>query len=867
MTEISIPLIEPEEVGKALSVVIDDGQAFEIRILSPRYKGRRWSPRVLYGYFDDPAAVVAAIQQAGLEGAKGVYFTLNPIDPALLARGHNRLVEAKDGQTTADTNIVRRRWLLIDCDPKRPSGISASEEEKEQAHAKAREVFTFLQSEGWPEPVAADSGNGFHLLYRIDLPTDDGGQVKQVLEALSERFTDEYVEIDTTVYNPARICKLYGTRAEKGDHCPALGREHRLSRLLAVPEAAEIVPEDKLRDLAGEHTPLVQRMQPSPARTPPAGRGHAWTQDDVQSFIDHNLSHCDPAPPQPYGNGYKWVLRVCPFNPDHSDRSAVVTIRDDGVLGFRCHHNGCNGNNWRTLRERFGRSLPRSPRSTPRPAPQAAAEPTPQEPEEWPPLDTQPDFDELPDAPIDAMPPVLGDMAREIAEAFQVPVDTTMLAVLVVAGFAAGNWHRVSIKRGVMARANIYALFFLAPGERKSTVFNPAVQPVEDWITGHEEAWDQAVLDRRIQENQVNEVVKLLSKPNTKPEQRIRLRAQLDELREQEQDIRNPRILADESTMEDMLVQMDETGGRLGVFSDDARGFLQILTGIYSEGKTRESLIVKSYDGTAPIRSGRRSRKRITIHNPCMGILLMVQLDWLAKLSEQEDLFASGHNSRFFYCVPDSLVGRKDGEGQLRRAYSEREVAASVADAYASLITRLLDESYHLDDFRDVPLDPAAKELWVAYYNRVEQELAKCGEYSDSVDVAIRFPTQALRLALVSALCRDAGSVSLDDMENGIRLADYYSQHAGRALQAMRRQAIPKGPRRVIAHLRRHNKEHFTQREIQQALGFSTAGDAAAAVGWLLEHRYCREAQDEDAEKRPGRPASPGYDVNPHLFD
>ncbi len=43
---------------------------------------------------------------------------------------------------------------------------------------------------------------------------------------------DDRVSIDTTVGNAARIWKLYGTTARKGDEVYRLGRVHRTSRIL-----------------------------------------------------------------------------------------------------------------------------------------------------------------------------------------------------------------------------------------------------------------------------------------------------------------------------------------------------------------------------------------------------------------------------------------------------------------------------------------------------------------------------------------------------------------------------------------------------------------------------------------------------------
>ncbi|MFO0892408.1 MAG: hypothetical protein U0790_25115 [Isosphaeraceae bacterium] len=76
---------------------------------------------------------------------------------------------------------------------------------------------------GWPEPILADSGNGWHLLYHVDLPADDKGLVAAVLKAVSARHSTELVKVDTTVGNASRICKLYGTLARRAK-TPPTGR-------------------------------------------------------------------------------------------------------------------------------------------------------------------------------------------------------------------------------------------------------------------------------------------------------------------------------------------------------------------------------------------------------------------------------------------------------------------------------------------------------------------------------------------------------------------------------------------------------------------------------------------------------------------
>lgn len=349
MESFSCRIFNPVEMERALGVLIEPGKTFEVRILDARRSGTLY-PCTVSGYFDGVAGALGAMEGLRVDGAKGVYVTLNPVNPALLARSHNRLTTSRRGETTADVDILQRRWLLVDCDPVRPSGVSATDQEKAGAEALALAVRGVLSSAGWPQPVRGDSGNGYHLLYRVDLPVGSD-LVKRCLQALALRFDNPDVTIDRTVFNPARIVKLYGTLTRKGDHCPALGRVHRMSGLLEVPERIEVVTLALLEALAGEE--LEERPSGGGRRRIAWGGDGAWDKAQVQAFIDKHLGACAPGPATAYDGGWKWVLKVCPFNPEHTNGSAVVVSRSKGILGFRCLHNGCLGYHWRDLRAKF----------------------------------------------------------------------------------------------------------------------------------------------------------------------------------------------------------------------------------------------------------------------------------------------------------------------------------------------------------------------------------------------------------------------------------------------------------------------------------------------------------------------------------
>lgn len=204
----------------------------EVRILRGNFNGGKYT-QTISGYFDDARALIKALR--GVSNAQGVYITLNPVIDGLLARANNRLIGANDHPLTRDHEITCLQWLPIDIDPVRPAGISSSDEEHAVASRLMDEVVAYLKTTlEWSSPVLADSGNGAHALFPIDLPITEAPKIASVLKELDARFSTAAVKIDTTVSNPARIWKLYGTMACKGDSIPS--RPHRMSRILEIPD-------------------------------------------------------------------------------------------------------------------------------------------------------------------------------------------------------------------------------------------------------------------------------------------------------------------------------------------------------------------------------------------------------------------------------------------------------------------------------------------------------------------------------------------------------------------------------------------------------------------------------------------------------
>ena len=327
------------QLRNAVALLAGAGQVVEVRALADL--------NTHSGYFNDYDALVRQVEALGTDSTiQGIYITLNEVNPALFSRRANRIKMrlGKKDSSTGDADIVRRRWLPIDIDPLRPSGVSSTDEEHTLALNKADEIARWIAALGFPEPIRSDSGNGAHLLYRIDLPNDDAATalVKACLTTLDTLFSDERVSVDTANFNAARIWKLYGTVSRKGDSTPE--RPHRRSCILSAPADMKIVSPEQLRELTAR-LPTEQHAQQQPTAAKDKGF------DLRQWLSDHGVSVRSG---KPYNGGTLYALDQCPFSSAHKDGAFAIQF-GSGAIFAGCKHASCGGGTqrWKELREQF----------------------------------------------------------------------------------------------------------------------------------------------------------------------------------------------------------------------------------------------------------------------------------------------------------------------------------------------------------------------------------------------------------------------------------------------------------------------------------------------------------------------------------
>src|SRR5262249_41406863 len=156
-----------------------------------------------------------------------------------------------------------------------------------------------------------------------DLPNDDRSRdlVHACLKAVKARLTNDAVKGDESNANAARIWKLYGTVARKGDDTKT--RPHRRSRILEVPERLEVVPAERWAALAAVAEEEKGKPPAQGVRVPVGPTADGF---DMPAFLErHGLK---VRREKKLDDGHLWELEHCLFDESHAAPDACVMVRD-----------------------------------------------------------------------------------------------------------------------------------------------------------------------------------------------------------------------------------------------------------------------------------------------------------------------------------------------------------------------------------------------------------------------------------------------------------------------------------------------------------------------------------------------------------
>lgn len=324
-------MLNEKEIRKTIALMKPEGQLFEVRVI--------YGNKAMYsGYFTNADDLMRAFDELRNFADCNIYMSLNSINAACYDRIQKNRFEKNAKATTSDHDVVGYDWLMIDLDPQRPSGTSSTDEQIGKAKEQGNKIYQFMRNLGFSKPLFANSGNGVHLLYRIRLKNSDENRklIEMSLKTLNMLFASPEIDVDMKNFNQSRVCKLYGTTAQKGANSDA--RPHRMSYIIGNPESIEANDIKYLQKLCDLY-PKEEKPQKYNNYQPREFDLEEWLNKYGLRYRKGN-----------YADGVKYILDCCPFDSNHKGKDACIFQSRTGAIGFHCFHNSCADKTWKDVR-------------------------------------------------------------------------------------------------------------------------------------------------------------------------------------------------------------------------------------------------------------------------------------------------------------------------------------------------------------------------------------------------------------------------------------------------------------------------------------------------------------------------------------
>ncbi len=827
----------------------------------------------------------------GLNGV-GTYVIMNKIDPAIRARGVvNEWNVLAQGCGTKDGDIVSRIAVYFDFDPKRPSGISGTEEEKRLAFDAAVRCYGDLAAELGTDAFMGFgfSGNGLQVFLALDdLPNDKDTAVlvKAVILAASYIFSTDKVEVDVSVSDAKRLCPAFGTVKRKGVDDPE--RPHRKTWFWCQEKVLRL----GLGDLEGLCDSLKSRLTPDQvtevekvlgikpaAATPSKGTsGPPTTTASPGPGSTGTFSQANNLPVQEVAG---WLGLVQDGRPVCA---GCGTTGDSSVAfvgnGIKCLHNRCarkGKNGFRTVVDLvcevrgvkpldavkelagqfdLGQVVFANIANIARPSAACAAWDEPVEIQEG---------SSLVPFPTWALPPWLRDWAESEAEATQTPVDLPAMLGMTVLASCLAKKYEVEVRSGWVEPLNLYSVTALPSGNRKSPVYRDATKPLQEFERDLEQqavaGIERSKAQQAILKSRLNQTIRAaVDNPgDTKAAEALAEEIARRKIPEP------PRLVVDDVTTEKLAVVMSEQGGRIAMFSSEG-GIFETMAGRYSESANID-LYLKAHAGD-DARVDRVSRASIHLRSPALTLGLTVQPDVVQGLVQKPGFRGHGLLARLLYSLPVSRLGKRD--------VSPPPVPDAIKKDYYEAVQRLLREPANQLETgeilpRKVILASGAEQWLTLLMSEIEPQMGPGGDLAFLNDWAGKLAGTVARIAALLHLAESTGDLHLDldipsdrpsIMERAIAIGYYLLEHAKAAFRHMAADPALGNAKYVLDVLKKDGGQSITRRDLfEKTKGrFGRVDELEHVLALLEERHYVRQVERQP--QGPGRP-SVVIEVNP----
>ena len=469
------------------------------------------------------------------------------------------------------------------------------------------------------------------------------------------------------------------------------------------------------------------------------------------------------------------------------------------------------------------------------------------------------DKSELPEFPTECLPSVLRDWVEAESHATQTPGDLAGLLALAVCSATIARRVVVEPRPGWREPVNLFVAVLLEPGNRKSTVFNDAIDPLRGIETALIKMAQPAVAREQSERRQAEARLQKLEKTAaTKGDANARREAcdLAAELAERPV-VCSPRLIVDDATSEKLGMMLAAQGGRIASMSPEG-GVFDLMAGLYSKsGIPQFGVYLMGHSGDDLI-TDRVSRQTVRVERPALTCAYAMQPAVIDGLAENTAFRGRGLLARFLYSAPESWIGHRE--------IATEPVSDAIRDAYHQIVRAMADvEGEHV-----LLLSPDASAAFIEWEREVETMLGDGGEMEVLRDWGAKLAGATLRLAAVLHCVEHSPDTYMDEsaIAAAIEIARYLIPHAETVLTLMQSKEKPgdEDAQFLLRWIIRRGQQEFTKRDAHQhgKRRFPKANDIDPALNELVRRGNIRLRPGEAAG--PGRPPSPTYEVNPAVF-
>lgn len=465
------------------------------------------------------------------------------------------------------------------------------------------------------------------------------------------------------------------------------------------------------------------------------------------------------------------------------------------------------------------------------------------------------------DFPVNALPPILREMAFAISRTTLSDVSMAATSILSSVSYCFSGQFRIVGKKDHSEPLVIDSLIVAEASFKKSPVMKLVAKPYQDYVQEYNEKNKALILENQAKKKVIaNKLAALEKKADADTKEMSDLAMELSSITNAE----FRRIIVDDITPESLVRQL-AINGTLLMMSDEA-GSLGNFNGRYSaNGAPNLDLLLKSWNGETFI-SDRATRASIVLKKPYMSVCLACQPYVFDSMINNTAFRGSGLIARFLYCFPKSNIGT--------RKYDTQAVPETVIVNYKNFVYKLLQDkfTFHSDKEKYLHFDGKAYSEFVDYYNNyIEPQLVT--DMAFCKDWGGKYHGLILRLCGIIHCIKCALNgcdpvevrVDIDTFCNAIEMGEYFREQAIYAYSLGDTDFSTVKAERVLGKIRSKRITKIRQNDLHHLCRctlFKNAQDFNETIDMLEEYKYIRRFTSKGTNNK----TVTDIEVNPHVF-